>query len=51
MSYKAIFDLLFAINWEINQMDIKTIFLYGFLEGKVQVNQLNSFNNKTTKVC
>jgi hypothetical protein len=29
MSYKAIFALATAYDWEIEQMDVKTAFLYG----------------------
>jgi Reverse transcriptase (RNA-dependent DNA polymerase) len=29
MSYKAIFALAAAYDWEIEQMDVKTAFLYG----------------------
>jgi hypothetical protein len=32
MSYKAIFAIIAAYNWEIKQMDIKTAFLYSEIE-------------------
>ncbi len=51
ISYKAIFALSFAKNWEIHQMDVKTIFLYGIIEGEVYVNQPHGFNDGTARVC
>ena len=39
MSYKAIFALAAAKNWEVHQMDVKTAFLYGLIEGEVYVRQ------------
>ncbi len=50
MSYKAIFALSFANNWEIHQMDVKTPFLYCLIKGEVYVNQPHSFNNGTARV-
>lgn len=32
MSYKAIFALAAALDWEIEQMDVKTAFLYGVID-------------------
>jgi hypothetical protein len=32
MSYKAIFTLAAAYDWEIKQMDVKTTFLYGEID-------------------
>ena len=37
MSYKAIFALAAANNWDVYQMDVKTVFLYGLIEGEVYV--------------
>ncbi len=37
MSYKAIFALAAANNWDVHQMDVKTVFLYGLTEGEVYV--------------
>lgn len=45
MSYKAIFALAAAKNWEVYQMDVKTAFLYGLIEGEVYVRQLTGFDN------
>ena len=32
-------------------MDVKIAFLYGLIEGKVYVNQLHGFNERTIRVC
>ena len=50
MSYKAIFVLAYANNWEIHQIDVKTAFLYGLIKGEVYVNQSYRFNDGTAKV-
>ena len=47
MSYKAIFAMSYANNWEIHQMDVKTAFLYGLIEDEVYVNQPYGFNDGT----
>ena len=45
MSYKVIFAIAVAKNWEDDQMDVKTAFLYRFIEGKVYVWQPTGFDN------
>jgi hypothetical protein len=37
MSYKAIFALAAAYDWEIEQMDVKTAFLYGEIDTEIYV--------------
>jgi hypothetical protein len=37
MSYKAIFALAAVYNWEIEQMDIKTAFLYGDIDEDIWI--------------
>jgi hypothetical protein len=37
MSYKAIFALAAAYDWEIEQMDVKTAFLYGAIDADIYV--------------
>ena len=51
MSYKAIFALAAAKNWEVHQMDVKTAFLYGLIEGEVYVRQPTGFDNQSGDVC
>ena len=38
MSYKAIFALAAAYDWEIEQMDVKTAFLYGDIDKDIWIN-------------
>ncbi len=40
MSYMAIFAITAVKNWQIHQLEIKTTFLEGFIEGKVYIGQL-----------
>ncbi len=51
MSYKVIFALAAAKNWEIHQMDVKTAFLYELIEGEVYVRQPTGFDNQSRQVC
>ena len=51
MSYKALFAIAAAHNWEIEQMDVKTAFLYGNVEEEIFVNQPEGFEDGTDKVC
>lgn len=37
MSYKALFALAMAKNWEVYQMDVKSAFLYKLIAGEVYV--------------
>lgn len=45
MSYKAIFVIAAAKNWHVHQINVKTAFLYGFIEGEVYVCQSIKFDN------
>lgn len=51
MSYKLIFAIAAALDWEIDQMDVKTAFLYGKLEEDVYMEQPTGFGDGSTKVC
>ena len=55
ISYKAIFALAAALDWELEleQMDVKTAFLYGDVEETVYVTQPTGFEvkGKKNKVC
>jgi hypothetical protein len=37
MSYKAIFALVTVYNWELEQIDIKTMFLYGDIQENIWI--------------
>ena len=52
MSYKAIFALAAALDWELEQMDVKTAFLYGNVEETIYVTQPTGFAaSGPRKVC
>lgn len=52
MSYKAIFALAAALDWELEQMDVKTAFLYGNVEETIYVTQPTGFETGGKhKVC
>lgn len=43
MSYKALFALAAAEDWDIEQMDVKTAFLYGHVEKEIYLEQVTGF--------
>ena len=45
MSYKSIFAIAGARDWEIEQMDVETAFLYGDTEEEIYVQQPTGFIN------
>ena len=49
MSYKAIFALAAAYDWDIEQMDVKTAFFYGYIKEDIWVEQPYGFG-KSRKV-
>jgi hypothetical protein len=53
MSYKLLFAIAAAYDLEIEQMDVKTAFLYGDIDTEVYVEQPQGFEvvGQTTKVC
>ena len=52
ISYKAIFALAAALDWELEQMDVKTAFLYGNVEETIYVTQPTGFESGgKRKVC
>jgi hypothetical protein len=53
MSYKAIFAITAALDWELEQMDVKTAFLYGEVEEEVYVRQPTGMEDPKypNKVC
>ncbi|KAF4979965.1 hypothetical protein FDECE_17964 [Fusarium decemcellulare] len=51
MSYKAIFAIAAALDVEIEQMDVKTAFLYGDIDEEIYVSQPEGFDDKSGRVC
>jgi hypothetical protein len=51
MSYKALFAIAAALDLEIHQMDVKTAFLYGEIDGEVYVEQPEGLDDGTGRVC
>lgn len=51
MSYKAIFALTAALNWDVEQINVKTAFLYGNVEKEIYVRQPDGFIKDGIKVC
>ena len=52
ISYKAIFALAAALDWELEQMDVKTVFLYGNVKETIYVTQPTGFETGgKQKVC
>lgn len=50
MSHEAIFALIAAKNWEIDLIDVKTVFLYKLIKGEVYIQQPTSFDNQNGDV-
>ena len=50
MSYKALFAIAAFLDLEIEQMDVKTAFLYSSIEDEIYVEQLKGFNNNSRQV-
>ena len=51
MSYKAIFAMTAALNYEIEQMNVKTAFLYENIEENIYIEQLTGFSTDDTLIC
>ena len=51
MSYKAIFAIAAANDWEIHQIDIKIAFLYRRVDEEIYVEQLTGLDDGSTRVC
>lgn len=51
MSYKALFAIAAAQGLEIEQMDVKTAFLYGDIDYEIYVEQPHHMNDGTSRVC
>ena len=50
MSYKAIFALTAALNWDVKQMNVKIVFLYGNVQETIYVRQPDGFSKNGIKV-
>lgn len=51
MSYKVLFAIAAAMDYEIEQMDVKTAFLYGHVEDEVYVEQPTGYEEDAQSVC
>lgn len=51
MSYKALFAIAAAMDYEIEQMDVKTAFLYGNVDDQVYVEQPTGYEEDPDSVC
>lgn len=51
MSYKALLAIAAALDLEVEQMDVKTAFLYGYIDHDIYVEQPHHITDGTTKVC
>lgn len=47
MSYKSIFAIAAARDWEIKQMDVRTAFFYGDIEEEIYIHQPPGFIDAT----
>src|SRR6266536_1387404 len=50
MSYKLIFAIAAVLDWEIDQMDVKTAFLYREVEETVYMEQLTGLSDESGRV-
>ena len=51
MSYKALLAIAAALDLEIEQMDVKTAFLYGYIDHEIYVEQPHHMADGTRRVC
>ncbi len=51
LSFKAIFEIAAALDLEIEQLDIKTTFLYGNIDEEIYVEQPKGEDDGSKKVC
>ena len=50
MSYKTLFAIAAALDLEIEQMDVKTAFLYGTLDEEIFIQQPEGFHDGMNRV-
>ncbi len=51
MSYKTMYVIIAINDWEIEQMNVKTTFLYDKIHENVFVVQFTRFEQKINKIC
>jgi hypothetical protein len=51
MNYKTMYVIIVVNDWEIEQMNVKTIFLYDNIHENVFVVQFTKFEQKINKIC
>ena len=51
MSYKALFAIAASLDLEIEQMDVKTAFLYGLVEEDIYIQQPTGLGDNSGRVC
>lgn len=51
MSYKALFAIAATLDLEIEQMDVKTAFLYGYIDHEINVEQPHHMTDGTSRAC
>jgi Reverse transcriptase (RNA-dependent DNA polymerase)/GAG-pre-integrase domain len=51
MSYKALFAIAASLDLEIEQMDVKTAFLYGNIDETIYVEQPHGLTDGSNRVC
>jgi hypothetical protein len=51
MNYKAMYVIIVVNDWKVEQMNVKTVFLYDKIHENVFVVQFTSFEQKINKVC
>ena len=51
ISYKALFAIGAALDLEIEQIDVKTAFLYGHIDHEIYVEQPYYITDGTLRVC
>jgi hypothetical protein len=51
ISYNTLFIITAALDLEIKQIDVKTAFLYRYVDHKIYIKQPHHLTDSTSKVC
>jgi hypothetical protein len=51
MAYKLLFAIAVALGLDIEQMNVKTAFLYGDINEEIYVEQPTEFSDRTNRAC